>query len=176
MRSSDRPRRREREGHQPADGRLRGDLAPAAAQRRPQLQTVYHPGISPADRPRQTADRGQDRGTINSAFVLYLDVFAGVKWSESPRRVPCALLDPDRVGLAPLDLWAPTTRTRTSPDPLVDHNSQYCFNVKSASGKWLMLFAHAHTRSVFSGGPPGGQYPQGWGNTYQQWQPQDPSE
>ncbi|XP_043102748.1 far upstream element-binding protein 2 isoform X2 [Puntigrus tetrazona] len=25
------------------------------------------------------------------------------------------------------------------------------------------------------GGPPGGQYPQGWGNAYQQWQPQDPS-
>ncbi|KTF75405.1 hypothetical protein cypCar_00048173, partial [Cyprinus carpio] len=25
------------------------------------------------------------------------------------------------------------------------------------------------------GGPPGGQYPQGWGNTYQQWQPHDPS-
>ncbi|RXN39588.1 far upstream element-binding 2 isoform X1 [Labeo rohita] len=28
---------------------------------------------------------------------------------------------------------------------------------------------------VFSGGPPGGQYPQGWGNAYQQWQPHDPS-
>uniref|UniRef100_A0A673GK38 Far upstream element-binding protein 2-like n=1 Tax=Sinocyclocheilus rhinocerous TaxID=307959 RepID=A0A673GK38_9TELE len=25
------------------------------------------------------------------------------------------------------------------------------------------------------GGPPGGQYPQGWGNTYQQWQPHDPT-
>ncbi|XP_016139721.1 far upstream element-binding protein 2-like isoform X1 [Sinocyclocheilus grahami] len=25
------------------------------------------------------------------------------------------------------------------------------------------------------GGPPGGQYPQGWGSTYQQWQPHDPS-
>ncbi|TRY86079.1 hypothetical protein DNTS_030173 [Danionella cerebrum] len=24
-------------------------------------------------------------------------------------------------------------------------------------------------------GPPGGQYPQGWGSTYQQWQPHDPS-
>ncbi len=138
MRSGDRPRRREREGHQPADGRLCGDLAPAAAQRRPQLQTVYHSRISAADRPRQTADRGQDRGTINSAFVLYLDVFAGVKWSESPRRVPCALLDLDRVGRAPLDPWAPTTRTHTSPDPLVDHHSQYCFNGKSASGKYLV--------------------------------------
>lgn len=182
MRSGDRPRRREREGYQPADGRLCGDLAPAAAQRRPQLQTVYHSRISAADRPRQTADRGQDRGTINSAFVLYLDVFAGVKWSESPRRVPCALLDLDRVGRAPLDPWAPTTRTHTSPDPLVDHHSQYCFNGKSASGKYLVWHSrfclHMLTVvfSVFSGGPPGGQYPQGWGNTYQQWQPQDPSE
>lgn len=185
MRSRDWPRRWERESDQPADRRLCGDLTPAAAQRRPQLQTVYHQRLTSADRPRQTADRGQDRGTIKKRFcALTWLVFAGFNLFASPHRVPCALLVPDRVGQALLDPWAPTTQTRTSPDPLVDRHSQYCLNGKLASVKWLIFhfagfictFSTLFSLCLSSGGPPGGQYPQGWGNAYQQWQPHDPSE
>ncbi|XP_075594226.1 far upstream element-binding protein 2 isoform X6 [Balearica regulorum gibbericeps] len=103
-------RRGERQSHQPADGGVRGDLPPAAPQRGPQLQTLHHPRLPPADRPRQAAHRGEDRGS-----ALPRGAGAGAGGATRTRR-PHGPLQPG--ALQPGSARSPPAPRRPPPPPV----------------------------------------------------------